>query len=445
MQIDRLTLAASKLPRYTSYPTAAQFSDAVGHADAQAWLRATDTRRAASLYVHVPFCRRLCWYCGCNTEITRRIAPIERYLATLHREIDLVAGLLPGRLPIAHLHFGGGTPSILPAQAFTALMAQLRARFDLREDVEIAVEIDPRGLDEARIAAFAASGVNRVSLGIQDLDPDVQRAIDRIQPLDLVASKVADLRAAGIARIAMDLIYGLPRQSVGTITRTVADIVALGPDRVALFGYAHVPWMKPHQRLLEPAGLPGIGERLALSDAATGALRVAGYEAIGIDHFARPGDALAVAARVGTLRRNFQGYTTDDAPTLVGIGPSAIGSFADGHVQNATRTDRWAEAIEAGRLATSRGVRLDTMDRRRGRIIERLMCNFAADLASDVAEEPALSAILDSLDDLDRAGIVRRHGMELSIPPDARPFARIVAARFDGYLSPTATRHAAAV
>ena len=297
MQIDRLTLAASKLPRYTSYPTAAQFSDVVDHADAEAWLRATDTRNAASLYVHVPFCRRLCWYCGCNTEITHRIAPVERYLATLRREIDLVAGLLPGRLAIAHLHFGGGTPSILPAQAFMALMAHLRARFDLRPDAEIAIEIDPRGLDDARIAAFVASGVNRVSLGIQDLDPDVQRAIDRVQPLDLVASKVAALRAAGLARIAMDLIYGLPRQSVGTITRTSADVVALEPDRVALFGYAHVPWMKPHQRLLEPAGLPGTDERLALSDAATAALRRAGYEAIGIDHFARPGDPLAIAAR----------------------------------------------------------------------------------------------------------------------------------------------------
>lgn len=445
MQIDRLTLAASKLPRYTSYPTAAQFSDVVDHADAEAWLRATDTRNAASLYVHVPFCRRLCWYCGCNTEITHRIAPVERYLATLRREIDLVAGLLPGRLAIAHLHFGGGTPSILPAQAFMALMAHLRARFDLRPDAEIAIEIDPRGLDDARIAAFVASGVNRVSLGIQDLDPDVQRAIDRVQPLDLVASKVAALRAAGLARIAMDLIYGLPRQSVGTITRTSADVVALEPDRVALFGYAHVPWMKPHQRLLEPAGLPGTDERLALSDAATAALRRAGYEAIGIDHFARPGDPLAIAARTGTLRRNFQGYTTDDASPLVGIGPSAIGSFAGGHVQNATRTDRWAEAIEAGRLATSRGVRLDAMDRRRGRIIERLMCNFAADLAADAAEEPALSAIVDGLDDLDRAGIVRRRGLELSIPPDARPFARLVAARFDSYLSPTATRHAVAV
>jgi oxygen-independent coproporphyrinogen-3 oxidase len=445
MQIDRLTLAASKLPRYTSYPTAAQFTDAVGAGDAEAWLRTADTRRAASLYVHVPFCRRLCRYCGCNTEITSRAAPITRYLAALHREIDLVAQCLPGRLSISHLHFGGGTPSILPAPDFTDLMAHLRARFDLRPDADVAIEIDPRGLDEPRIAAYRACGVNRVSLGIQDLDADVQHAIDRIQPLDLVAAKIAALRAAGLTRIAMDLIYGLPRQSVGTMTRTVTDVVALAPDRVALFGYAHVPWMKPHQRLLEPTGLPDIGERLALSDAATTALRAAGYAAVGIDHFARPDDPLALAARAGTLRRNFQGYTTDDAPTLIGIGASAIGSFAGGHVQNATRTDRWADAIAAGRLATSRGVRLEALDRRRGRIIECLMCNFAVDLAADVDEDPALSGILEGLEDLVDARIVERHDTSLFIPADARPFARIVAARFDSYLSPAATRHAVAV
>jgi oxygen-independent coproporphyrinogen-3 oxidase len=445
MQIDRLTLAASKLPRYTSYPTAAQFSDAVGPGDTEAWLRATDTREAASLYVHVPFCRRLCRYCGCNTEITSRTAPIARYLATLYREIELVTARLPGPLAISHLHFGGGTPSILSAPEFTALMTHLRARFDLHPDAEVAIEIDPRGLDEARIATYAACGVNRVSLGIQDLDAEVQRAIDRIQPLALVASTVAALRAAGLTRIAMDLIYGLPRQNEETIARTVADAVRLSPDRVALFGYAHVPWMKPHQRLLESAGLPGIGERIKISDAATSALRHAGYESIGIDHFARPDDALAVAARAGSLHRNFQGYTTDDASTLIGLGPSAIGSFAGGHVQNATRTDHWAAAIASGRLATTRGVRLDATDRRRGRIIEQLMCNFAADLAAELAEDPALAGILVGLDDLARAGLVTREGTEITIPLGARPFARIVAARFDSYLSPTATRHAVAV
>ena len=366
MRIDRLALAESKVPRYTSYPTAAQFSPSVGAAELAGWLGSQEPKLPASLYVHVPFCRKLCLYCGCNTSITSRAAPVARFLDALAREIDIVAALLPGRLSLAHLHLGGGTPSILEAGQFATLMARLRARFDLAPGAEIAIEADPRGLDAARIAAFAAKGVTRVSLGVQDLDPDVQRAIDRLQPLEMVA-------------------------------------------------------------------------------AATRSLRAAGYVAVGIDHFARPEDPLALAARQGALGRNFQGYTTDSAGCLIGLGPSAISSFAQGIAQNATRSDDWATAIAAGMPATCRGVRRDDGDRRRGRIIERLMCDFAVDLAADIAADPSLAAILDGLGDLAACGLVRRDGSRLAIPADAHGFARVVAARFDAYLAPAATRHAMAV
>ena len=445
MRIDRLALADSKVPRYTSYPTAAQFTPAVGAIETADWLAAVDPDRPISLYVHIPFCRQLCWYCGCNTSVTRRTAPIARYLATLRREVEMVARLLPGRMQVSHLHFGGGTPSILGAEDFRGLAALLREHFAFRPEAEVAIELDPRGLDATRIAALAGSGVTRVSLGIQDLDPDVQSAINRIQPLDLVSRQVAALRDAGLGRISMDLIYGLPRQTTDTIRRTVEAVAGLVPDRVSLFGYAHVPWMKSHQRLLEPAGLPGAAARLALCDAATAALGDAGYESVGIDHFARPDDDLARAARVGRMRRNFQGYTTDDAACLIGFGASAIGSFAQGLVQNATRTDDWSAAIDGGRLSTSRGVRVDATDRRRARIIERLMCDFAVDLAQDIARDPAIRDILGGIEDLARLGIARVDGTRLAVPSDARPFARIVAARFDRYLAPAATRHAAAV
>lgn len=445
MRADMLSLAEAKVPRYTSYPTAAQFTPAVGAPDVAAWLGAVGAHAPLSLYVHIPFCRQLCWYCGCNTTVTQRAAPVARYLATLGREIELVAGLLCDPPPVAHLHFGGGTPSLLEPSAFLGLVALIRARFPFLTDAEIALEIDPRGLDDARIAAIATAGATRVSLGIQDLDPGVQAAINRVQPLDLVVARVAALRQAGLRHISMDLIYGLPRQTIETIRRTALSVAALSPDRLALFGYAHVPWMKPHQRLLEPAGLPGASERLDLRDAATEALVTAGYERIGIDHFARPDDTLARAARAGLLHRNFQGYTTDAAETLIGFGASAIGSFAEGYAQNAARTDDWSAAIEAGRLSASRGIRVDARDRRRGRIIERLMCSFAADLSADIAEEPGLADIVAGLADLERCGLVVREGARLDIPGPARHFVRLVAARFDSYLPGAEARHAAAV
>jgi oxygen-independent coproporphyrinogen-3 oxidase len=260
-----------------------------------------------------------------------------------------------------------------------------------------------------------------------------------------VTAKVDSLRRSGLARIAMDLIYGLPRQTAETISRTARAVAALAPDRVSLFGYAHVPWMKPHQRLLEPSGLPGAAQRLELRDAASEALVTAGYQRIGIDHFALQDDALAQVARLGRLRRNFQGYTTDYAGTLIGFGASAIGSFAEGHAQNAARTDAWSAAIDAGRLATCRGIRTDDSDRRRGGIIERLMCGFEADLAADIAEEPGLADILDGLADLQRGRLVTRIGTHIRIPPEAHPFVRLVAARFDAYLAAAGSRHAAAV
>lgn len=445
MSLDRLSLAESRVPRYTSYPTAAQFGPGVGPRDVATWLGRLDDREPVSVYVHVPFCRQLCWYCGCHTSIVSRDAPIEAYLDVLLRELDLIGARTTGRPPLSHLHFGGGTPTILSPAQFTALMARIGSVFAIRPDAEIAIEIDPRGLDEDRVVALARSGVTRVSLGVQDLDPDVQGAINRVQPLSLVADCVALLRRHGLSRISMDLIYGLPRQTAETLRQTVHDVAALVPDRISLFGYAHVPWMKAHQKLLEPSGLPDAPRRLELSDAATIALLESGYEMIGIDHFALPRDPLAIAARTGRLHRNFQGYTTDRAGTLIGLGASAISTFPGGFAQNAARLDDWREAILRGDLATARGVRLTDDDRRRSSIIETLMCNFAVDLADDLAADPSLHDDLLRLDPLIQAGLVARDATRVSVLPAGKPFARVVAAVFDRYLNAEAPRHAAAV
>lgn len=445
MVIDRVSLAESKVPRYTSYPTAAQFGPGIGRRDVLGWMSRLDVAAPVSVYIHVPFCRKLCWYCGCHTSIVSRDAPIAAYHAVLLRELDLVAAALPGRLPVSHLHFGGGTPTILAPTQLDALMARLRQVFDFRPDAEIAIEIDPRGLDEARVEALARAGVTRASLGVQDLDPAVQAAINRIQPLERVATCVAMLRRSGITRLSTDLIYGLPRQSEETLRRTVRDVAALEPDRVSLFGYAHVPWMKSHQRLLEPSGLPEGRARLSLCDAATDALLDAGYEPIGIDHFARPHDDLAAAARAGTLHRNFQGYTTDRAETLLGLGASAISTYPEGFAQNAARLDDWRESIERGDLAIVRGVRLTDNDRRRAAIIEQLMCNFTVDLTADIDADPAIAEDLDRTRPLVEAGLAARDGKRLTVVPEGRPFARIVAAAFDRHLSRDKPRHAAAV
>ena len=450
MTPDLVRTYARPVPRYTSYPTAPHFHAGIGAARAGAWLAALPAASRLSLYVHVPFCRSLCWFCGCHTRITNRAAPVARYLETLLAEIALAAGRLGRGRPVAHIHLGGGSPSLLAPDELRRLAEALHRDFAIAPDAEFAIEIDPRTIDEARARALAEIGVNRASLGVQDFDPAVQHAVNRVQPFELTLRVVEMLRGRGIARLNLDLMYGLPLQTVGGFADTVERALALAPDRLALFGYAHVPWMKKHQALIDAAALPDAWQRWCQARAAERRLAAAGYAAIGLDHFARPEDPLARAAAAGTLRRNFQGYTADPADALIGFGASAIGALPQGYLQNESDLKAYAEAIAAGRFATVRGVAFTAEDRLRAAVIERLMTALAADTGALCRAhgfpEAHLDAAFAAVDALAADGLAERSGRVVSIPAEARLFMRTVAACFDAYLAPTAQpRHAQAV
>ncbi|MBM3642089.1 MAG: coproporphyrinogen dehydrogenase, partial [Alphaproteobacteria bacterium] len=291
-----LALAERSAPRYTSYPTAPHFSKSIGDAQTRLWLTSLDPHASLSLYFHVPFCTAICAYCGCHTKAVRQDAPLESYAQTLKREIALMADATRARR-VTSIHWGGGTPSILGPSRITAIVSALRDHFELSDETEHAIELDPRILDADLVEALAAVGVNRASLGVQDLNAHVQEASGRIQPYETVARAVELLRGAGITAINLDLMYGLPKQSVEDVARTASLAASLDPQRLAVFGYAHVPWFKSHQKLIDAAALPGAGERLAQAAAVRDTLEDAGFEAIGLDHFARPDDPLAIAAR----------------------------------------------------------------------------------------------------------------------------------------------------
>jgi oxygen-independent coproporphyrinogen III oxidase len=437
------------VPRYTSYPTAPHFHAGIGPDAYGAWLATLAPTATLSLYLHLPFCDRLCWYCGCHTKIVARYDPVARYRDLLLAEIDLVADRLGARRRALHVHFGGGTPTLLEPDDFLALIARLRGRFAVDGGTEIAVEIDPRSLDADRIAALAEGGVTRASLGVQDLNPDVQAAVNRIQPFSQVAAVVGALRASGIGSINLDLMYGLPRQDEAAVLRTVEGALRLEPDRIALFGYAHVPWMKPHQRLIDEAALPDGPARARQAKVAAERLVAAGYDWIGLDHFARPGDPLARARREGRLRRNFQGYTTDQADALLGFGASAIGALPEGYVQNAVPIRTWQGAIAAGRLATARGLALDDDDRLRRAVIERLMCDLAVDLDALArpygADGSRFTAELAALAAPARDGLVRVEAGRVTVLEAGRPYLRTIAAVFDARLAGGVGRHSRAV
>jgi oxygen-independent coproporphyrinogen III oxidase len=435
--------ADQRVPRYTSYPTAPHFSPAVGTDLYAKWLAATPAGTPASLYVHVPFCRRMCWYCGCNTAVTLRDEPVAAYGDLLKSEIAMVRRHLGTRLPVVHLHFGGGTPTIMAPALFRELMARLRETFDFAPNAELAIEIDPRTLTREMVDVLAEVGINRASLGVQSLDPVVQKAINRVQTYEQTADAVAWLRAAGIAGINLDLIYGLPHQTTPSSVDTVTECLALQPDRIAVFGYAHVPSFKKHQRRIDAATLPGGEERNAQAEAIAATLAAAGYRQIGIDHYAHADDSLSVAQAEGRLHRNFQGYTTDPADLLIAFGASAIGRLPQGYVQNDPVVRGYSEAIAAGRFATVKGYALSADDRLRADLIERLMCDFRVDVDAVCrrhgCQPDRLDEALARIDEMAVDGIVRRHDGVIEIAPDAQALARAVAATFDAYL-PNSTR-----
>ena len=443
-----------RVPRYTSYPTAVQFTPAVQGDRYRAWLGDLDPALPLSLYFHIPFCDSLCWFCGCHTKVVRRYAPIAAYLELLLRELDRVADLLPGsvetgRHKVCHVHLGGGTPTILEPADMARLFARLRARFDLLPDADIAIENDPRAFNQDLVETLARVGVNRASLGLQDVNIQVQRAVNRVQSIDETRRVARALRGAGIASINIDLMYGLPYQTVARVLSSIEAALELAPERVCLFGYAHVPWMKKHQRLIDEASLPDAEERFAQYLAAAERLQEAGYLWIGLDHFARPGDALAKAARDRTLHRNFQGYTTDSAPVRLGFGPSAIGMLPQGLVQNVVPMKAYRDAIEAGALPVARGLALTEDDRLRGAAIEQLMCFLEVDLdaiaQSFEADPRVFAGDLARLEEMAADGLVEIDGWRVRVTEAGRPFLRTACAAFDCYLEPAATRHAQAV
>lgn len=437
------------VPRYTSYPTAPHFSAEVTPAVYAAWLRDLPDDVPLSLYLHVPFCASLCLFCACHTTVARQEAPLLAYAEGLLAEIDMIADLIGRKLPVAHIHWGGGTPTALPARSMRAIMNRLRDRFALTPSAEVAVEVDPRTLTAEHIEALAAMGTNRVSLGVQDFNPTVQKAIGRMQSYELTAGCVAQLRAAGIDAINLDLIYGLPHQTIEGVAETVAQAMELNPARVAVFGYAHVPWMKKHQALLPEAMLPGPSERFAQRDAAEDTIVVRGYVPAGLDHFARPDDDMAVAAADQRLRRNFQGYTTDSAPVLLGFGASSIGSLPGGYVQNHPGVPAWRDAIRAGIPATARGIALTDDDRVRRAVIEEIMCHGEIDLRDVAARFNTCPASLlpaaPSLHGLAEDGLIHWSGYQLVVTDRGRPFLRNIAAAFDTRLQSGPGRHSAAV
>lgn len=434
------------VPRYTSYPTAPHFGEIAPETYGD-WLGALEPREPISLYLHVPFCSRLCWYCGCNMKLAARYEPVHDYVDILLREIEMVASRLPARMSVSHLHWGGGSPTTLAPDDLERAMAAVAARFDFAPGAELAIECDPRSLSGEMIERIGALGFNRASIGVQEFDPKVQQAINRIQPPDMVREAVDGFRAAGVDAINFDLIYGLPHQTVDMLAETVAHAAEMRPNRLALFGYAHVPWMAKKQRLIPNEALPGMAERSAQAKTAAAALVAAGYQAVGLDHFALPDDGLAVAARAGDLRRNFQGYTTDRAAALIGLGASSIGRTPHGFVQNVVETGAWARAISEGVLPVAKGRGLAGEDRLRGHVIERLMCDGAVDLARAAADFGAAPDWPDQFDLSDYASdcLVELDGPRVVLTEVGRTLARVVASTFDAYYAAQPARHSVAV
>ena len=441
--------AARNLPRYTSYPTAVAFAPVESDAQARTWLSAIGADQTISAYVHVPFCRRLCWYCGCHTSVVHDYERVAAFFGTVMREVDLWADALPAHAGAAHLHFGGGSPNALSPEDFLILVRHMADRFALRPGAEVAVELDPGMLSEAFIDVAGEAGVTRASLGVQTFDKAVQARVNRIQSFDQVAAAADRLRNVGVASVNFDLMYGLPGQTPENVVASTEAAVTLRPDRVAVFGYAHVPWMKKHQVMIGESELADGDGRWAQAEAADSVLRDAGYLRIGLDHYALPCDQLALAAAGGNLRRNFQGYTDDPAPVLVPVGPSSIGRLAAGFIQSAAATDVWSRAVEAGRLPVARSLPVSAEDELRAAVIERLMCDLTVDVGAECRDRgfgtTALDVSIAAASALEADGLCRVEGRTVTIPEEAFRMMRVVAACFDAGLAQAERRHARAV
>lgn len=418
-------------PRYTSYPAVPDWNGAPDAPGWEAHLGALGTEASPlALYVHLPFCASQCLYCGCNATVTTRAEIVERYLTRLRRELAMLARAMGDRPRVAEMHWGGGTPNFLSDAQLATLHDMLLGTFELDAHTESSIEADPRLVTRSQLRMLRQLGFERVSFGVQDLDPVVQEAIGRVQPRDMVQSAVTTAREEGFGGINLDLIYGLPYQTPDRFAATVDDSLAMGPDRIACFGYAHVPWMRAHQRRIDASTLPGSWERFTLFRDAVHRFADAGYEWIGIDHFARPADPLAQAMRTGHLHRNFMGYTTQRSEQLLGVGVSAISSIHGWFVQNAPRLGEWQRHVDTGMLPVAGGHILSDDDRTRGAAIEHLMCHGRLPAALfPVAESAMHTQYAPFVDD----ELVLFDAEGLHVTPRGRWFLRNLAFPLDPY------------
>jgi oxygen-independent coproporphyrinogen-3 oxidase len=429
-------------PRYTSYPTAPAWTKGLGGEKVEQQLELAQQKGAdqpLSLYLHLPFCAQMCSYCGCNVVVARRPERADKYIDYLRREMDLVCRLLPSRRRISQLHWGGGTPTFLSEEQIVRLWSEITTRFTLEPHAEVALEIDPLVTSRAQLALLRQLGFNRLSMGIQDFAPDVQAYIGRIQPVEKTRQLYQAARELGFGGINFDLIYGLPKQEPQSFSATLDTVIAMGPDRVAVFGYAHVPWMRPQQRVFDEGLIPRAEARFRLFATACRKLLTAGYHQIGMDHFARPEDELAQARLAGRLHRNFQGYTVQPSTDLQAFGITAISEIQNCYLQNLKPLGRYYRALEHGQFPVERGWQLSAEDRLRRRIIHQIMCNFQVDLGDEcrplkVAPEEVFASDLIRLKEVEAAGLVERQGLKLELTVRGRILVRNVAMVFDAYL-----------
>jgi len=386
--------------------------------------------------MHVPFCRTLCWFCACRTQGTQSDDPVRAYAKVLLAELKMLKERLAPGVTLSRLHWGGGTPTLMPADMIRRIAGAVFEAVPMGEGAEFSVEIDPNEIDDARMDALAEAGLNRASIGVQDFDPEIQKVIGREQSYELTAAAAAMIRARGVASLNADILYGLPHQTEARISESVNKLLSLSPDRVALYGYAHVPWMARRQVMIPTEHLPTPQERLHLFEAARQLFLGAGYDEIGIDHFARPTDGLAKALKAGQLKRNFQGYTDDQAPVLVGLGASSISRFPQGFTQNAPATSAHTQAIRDRRFSTVRGHVFTAEDRLRARLIEALMCDFRIDRAEILGAFEVTPARLAEMFAATKAvfgEMVEVSDAALFIPEPGRPLTRMIARSFDAY------------
>ena len=443
-QFSHLWLGQSA-PRYTSYPTAPHFQNSFPPESYINWLRDIDKNSAISLYIHIPYCKKLCWFCGCNKEIVHSYKPVAAYLVDLKKEISLIREIIGGRLKVNHLHFGGGSPTILNPDDFKDLMDYLRENFSLEPNAEIAIEIDPRTMSKEKAVAYAQSGVNRASLGVQDFADKVQIAVNRVQSYQQVEESCNMLRLVGIDQINLDLIYGLPHQTKESFYNTIEQSVKLLPSRIAVFSYAHVTWIQKGQKIIDEKSLPSDEEKLEIYFMARELLQKRDFVEIGIDHFARKEDSLTKSMKSKMLKRNFQGYSSDKEEVLIGLGVSSIGFFPQGYIQNLTKAEEYHDCLEKNILPIKKGFAISSEDKLRKEIIDNLMCYLQVDI-DEVAKKYGkttqdFSAEFTKLEPYLQAGIIEINASKISVVSKYRMAVRAICTAFDQYMTHTANQY----